>query len=75
MATSQAAVKRSVWTARRAAALRAVVDNGTIRFYKVESRNNCADMFTRPIPHADWVRFMQYVQPAGNDWMATPADA
>ena len=63
VANSQQAVKRSVWTARRAAALRDSVDSKAVQFFKVASADNCADMLTRPVTCAEMRRLMSYIAP------------
>ena len=62
-ANSAAAIKRSVWTARRAAVLREAVDMQDVQFVKVESRDNIADAFTRPIDRETFLHHATYMQP------------
>ena len=68
VANNQSAVKRSVWTSRRAAALRAVVDSKDVQFLKIASADNVADMLTRPVTHAELVHLLRFVFPQGQNW-------
>ena len=63
VANSSAAIKRAVWTSRRANVLRDAVDERDCSFEKIERENNVADMFTRAVTQAEQQHHNVYMHP------------
>merc|ERR1712185_660037 len=61
VAESDAAIKRSGWTRRRALVLQEGVDLGEIKPMHVHEWANAADAFTKYLKHSVWVRHMKKV--------------
>jgi hypothetical protein len=70
VANSSAAIKRAVWTSRRAGVLRDAVDEGQCSFETIERDNNVADMFTRAVTQAEQQHHNIYMHPQvhGEHW-------
>ena len=66
VANDAAAAKKSIWVSRRAAVLREAVDDGTIDFIKIPREDNVADYLTRPVTHAEYLHFAEYIWPEPN---------
>ena len=70
VANSSAAIKRAVWTSRRAGVLRDAVDESQCSFEKIERDNNVADMFTRAVTQGEQQHHNVYMHPQahGEQW-------
>ena len=54
-------VKRSVWALRRAGVIQDAVSLGDIDPRKIDSVDNCADVFTKYMPFKAWLRHMRFI--------------
>ena len=61
MALDEAGVKRSVLALRCAGVIQDAVRLGDIDPRKVDSVDNCADVFTKYMPFQAWLRHMRFI--------------
>jgi hypothetical protein len=47
----------SKWVAPRYAMVRKAVSDGAVTIEKVDTRDNCADIFTKPLPYLTFTKF------------------
>ena len=60
VASSDTAIKKSVWLIRRAEVLTEGVSEGEIKPIHISERDMCADPFTKYLPYAVWTRHVHY---------------
>ena len=61
VASSDSAVKKSVWLIRRVAVIEEGVTNGYIQPVHITERDMAADPFTKYLTHGVWARHMHFV--------------